>query len=312
LRSITVMLPAFNEADNLSFVLREAAEVLADLTDDWTLLVIDDGSSDGTLGLIEELGSEMPELQYRRLRRNFGKSEALRVGFAVVDTDIVVLMDADGQDDPAELPRLIAALDDGHDLVTGRRSIRNDRFIKRNTSKLYNTATSKVSGVEGKDFNSGFKVMRGEVAKSLEMYGELHRYIPVLASWAGYRVTEVEVEHRARNSGSSKFGKARFWRGLLDLMTVKFITTYDTRPFHLIGSAGLIIGAVGGALLMWMGVLKILGEGIGTRPALIIGVLCAVVAVQLVSVGLLAELLVHLRRRTFFDTVIKPESKTHV
>lgn len=303
MRSITVLMPAYNEADNLPVVVKEAADVLASLTDDWSILVVDDGSTDGTQGVLRDIRDNVPQLRWVRLRRNFGKSEALRVGFGEVDADLVVLMDADGQDDPNELPNLIAALDDGHDLATGRRSIRNDRFIKRNTSKIYNAATARVSGVDGKDFNSGFKAMKGEVASSLEMYGELHRYIPVLAAWSGYRVTEVDVEHRERHAGRSKFGRSRFWRGFLDLVTVKFLTTYDTRPFHLIGAIGILIGFVGAALLTWMGVLLLAGEGVGTRPALTIGVLCTVVAVQLVSVGLLAELFVHHRRRTVTDTV---------
>ena len=200
---------------------------------------------------------------------------------------------------------MLELLDNGYDLVTGRRSVRNDRFIKRNTSKIYNAATAKVSGVDGKDFNSGFKAMRGEVAKSVEMYGELHRYIPVLAAWAGYRVTEVDVDHRARIAGRSKFGRSRFWRGFLDLVTVKFLTTYDARPFHLIGGLGVLLGLAGAVLLGWMGILRLTGEGIGTRPALIIGVLCAVVAVQLITVGLLAELIIHLQRRRRPDSVVR-------
>ena len=158
-------------------------------------------------------------------------------------------MDADGQDDPDELPRLLAALDGGLDLVTGRRAVRNDRFIKRNTSKLYNGVTAKVTGVPGKDFNSGLKAMRRELADSLEMYGELHRYIPVLAVWNGFRVGEVDVEHHERLHGTSKFGRARFWRGFLDLVTVKFLTTYTARPFHLFGGIGFVIGFIGIGLL---------------------------------------------------------------
>ena len=211
------------------------------------------------------------------------------------------MMDADGQDDPGELDKLLAGIDQGFDLVTGRRSIRNDRFVKRTTSRFYNWCTAKVSGVDGRDFNSGFKLMRGEVAKNLDLYGEMHRYIPPLAEWVGYRSVEIDVNHRERLAGESKFGPARFWRGFFDLITVKFLTTYDSRPFHLIGSMGFAAGLLGSILLAWMAIEKLQGNGIGTRPALTIGVLLVVVSVQLISVGLLAELFVHQTRRSRGD-----------
>jgi glycosyltransferase involved in cell wall biosynthesis len=235
-----------------------------------------------------------------RLRRNAGKSAALSAGLARAQGEYVVLMDADGQDDPSQIPRLLAALDadESVDLVTGRRAVRHDRFVKRTTSRLYNRATSMVTGVEGRDFNSGFKAMRRDLATGLELYGELHRYIPVLAQWRGFRVAEVDVEHQERRHGSSKFGRARFWRGFLDLITVKFLTTYTGRPFHLFGGLGVLMGAAGSGLLGWMLVEKLLGNPIGTRPALLAGVLLVVVGVQMVLLGLLAELSVHLRRDT--------------
>jgi glycosyltransferase involved in cell wall biosynthesis len=247
-------------------------------------------------------GLRSPNVRYIRLRRNAGKSAALSVGLDHVHGERVVLMDADGQDDPAELGKMLAALDDGYDLATGRRAVRNDRFIKRNTSKIYNGVTSKVTGVEGKDFNSGFKAMSRELADSLEMYGELHRYIPVLAVWGGFKTTEVDVEHHERLHGKSKFGRARFWRGFLDLVTVKFLTTYTARPFHLFGGVGFGIGFGGAALLVWMAISKALGHSIGTRPALQLGVLLVVVAVQMLSLGLLGELMVNLRRRRSLDS----------
>jgi dolichol-phosphate mannosyltransferase len=225
------------------------------------------------------------------------------VGIEQIEGVFLALMDADGQDDPEELPRLLSHLDDqGIDLVTGRRSVRNDRFVKRTTSKLYNGATARVTGVPGRDFNSGLKVMTTELARSLELYGELHRYIPVLAVWNGYRVGELDVEHHERRHGRSKFGRARFWRGFLDLVTVKFLTTYTARPFHLFGGIGFVIGLVGAALLTWMLVERLLGEQIGTRPALQAGILLVVVAVQMVSLGLLGELMVNLRRRRSLDS----------
>ncbi|MCB0987253.1 MAG: glycosyltransferase family 2 protein [Microthrixaceae bacterium] len=292
---LSVLLPAYNEADNLPEVVPAIAGALEATGRTWEIVVVDDGSTDGTRTVMGPLRSD--RVRYIRLRRNSGKSAALSMGLDHVRGDVVVLMDADGQDDPSELPKLLAALDGGVDLVTGRRAVRNDRFVKRTTSVLYNGVTAKVTGVDGKDFNSGFKVMRRDVADSLEMYGELHRYIPVLAVWNGFRVSEVDVEHHERLHGSSKFGRARFWRGFLDLVTVKFLTTYTARPFHLFGGLGFVIGAVGSVLLAWMLASKVTGHAIGNRPALQLGVLLVVVAVQMVSLGLLAELVVNLRRR---------------
>ena len=297
---VSVLMPAYNEAENLVEIVPATAAALDRLDRTWEILVVDDGSTDGTRSVMA--GLRNANVRYIRLRRNAGKSAALSVGLDHVHGERVVLMDADGQDDPTELDRMLARLDEGVDLVTGRRAVRNDRFVKRNTSKVYNGVTAKVTGVPGKDFNSGFKVMSRELADSLEMYGELHRYIPVLAVWGGFQTAEVDVEHHERLHGRSKFGRARFWRGFLDLVTVKFLTTYTTRPFHLFGGVGFGIGAGGAALLLWMLVSKLLGHEIGQRPALQVGVLLVVVAVQMVSLGLLGELMVNLRRRRQLDS----------
>jgi dolichol-phosphate mannosyltransferase len=292
---ISVVIPAFDEAESLPGLLARLVPELEALTTSAEVIVVDDGSRDGTAEAVRALA--LPGVHVERLRVNRGKSAALRTGLGLAKGDVIVLMDADGQDDPAELPRLVAALDDDElDLVTGRRAHRNDRAAKRVPSRLYNWATARVTGVPGRDFNSGFKAMRRDVARDLDLYGELHRYIPVLASWAGYRTGEVDVTHHPRAEGQSKFGAERFWRGLLDLVTVKFLTTYTARPFHLFGGIAALSGLVGSGLLAWMLVLRISGETIGTRPALLAGVLLVVVAVQLASLGLIAELLVHLRR----------------
>ncbi len=294
---MSVVLPAYNERDNLAELVPEAGAALRGAGVTFEVVVVDDGSTDGTAELMREL--ESPDVVNVRLRRNAGKSAALSAGLARAQGEYVVLMDADGQDDPRQIPRLLAALDadDGLDLVTGRRAVRHDRFVKRTTSRVYNRVTSLVTGVDGRDFNSGFKAMRRELAVGLELYGELHRYIPVLAHWQGFRVGEVDVDHHERRHGASKFGRARFWRGFLDLITVKFLTTYTGRPFHLFGGLGVLMGVAGSGLLAWMLVEKLMGNPIGTRPALLAGVLLVVVAVQMVLLGLLAELSVHLRRR---------------
>ncbi len=300
---VSVILPAYNERANLAELVPETVAVLADTGLTFEVIVVDDGSTDGTAGLMAQ--HRVPEVVHIRLRRNAGKSAALSTGLARARGERIVLMDADGQDDPGEIPRLLAMLDQEEvDLVTGRRAIRHDRFVKRQTSRIYNGVTSRVTGVPGRDFNSGLKAMRRDLAIGLELYGELHRYIPVLAVWRGFRVAELDVEHHSRRHGESKFGRARFWRGFLDLITVKFLTTYTGRPFHLFGGLGVVMGLAGSGLLTWMFIERVLGNRIGTRPALITGVLLVVVGVQMVSLGLMAELSVHLRRRGNLDAVI--------
>jgi dolichol-phosphate mannosyltransferase len=311
--TISVIMPALDEGANLAEIVPRTLDMLAELGEPHEILVVDDGSTDGTAELMDVMAAKHPGVRYLRLRRNYGKSTALQTGFDEVTGDVIVLMDADGQDQPEEIPKLLRALDEGLDLATGRRVRRSDRVIKRYTSRLYNWVTAKVTGIDGEDFNSGLKAMRREVMKPLVLYGELHRYIPVLAKWNGFAVGEVDVAHAKRLHGRSKFGSARFYRGFLDLLTVKFITTYTGRPFHLFGGLGIAFGFVGGALLAWMFVLRLMGRGIGERPALIIGVLLVMVAVQLMTLGLLAELIVHFRRdrdpEVFVDTVANPRGE---
>lgn len=298
--SICAVLPAYNEAENLPEVVDELAAALRSEFAEWQILVVDDGSTDDTAAILDDLEARVPEVTSIRIRVNQGKSNALRVAFEALSVDLIMLMDADGQDDPAALSVMLEQIDAGFDLVTGRREVRHDRFVKRNTSKLYNLATAKMTGVDGSDFNSGFKLMRRTVGDNLSLYGELHRYIPVLAAWSRFQVTEVDVNHRDRLHGSSKFGRNRFWRGMLDLFTVKFLITYDRRPFHLIGGLGIALGAAGVALMLWMLIEWIMGTEVGNRPALLAGVTLFMVGVLLVSVGLLAELILHLhyeRRR---------------
>lgn len=293
-QSISLIVPALNEADNLVETIPQAIAVLEEMNVDYEVIVVDDGSTDDTSKVMRKLRAVHPHLRSIRLRRNTGKAAAMSIGFDLATSDIFVTMDADGQDEPRAIPVLVAKLDEGFDLVTGRRATRQDRFLKRHTSQLYNATTSWVSGVPGRDFNSGLKVLRREVAETVDLYGELHRYLPVLASWSGFSVTEVEVEHHARLHGKTKYGIARFWRGLFDLCTVKFITSYNRRPFHLFGGAGLLSALVGTGLLIWMFIRHVMGLPVGDHPALITGVLFEVVAVQLLSFGLLGELLVYL------------------
>lgn len=301
---VRVVVPALDEAENLVVVVPRIVGQLASLGVDGHVLVVDDGSTDKTREVVADLAAHDARIGLLSLGRNQGKATALRHGFErVLDegADVVVMMDADGQDDPAELGTLIARLDDGADLVTGaRNSNRNDRFVKRTTSKLYNGTTALLSGVDGRDFNSGFKVMRADVARQASpmLYGELHRYLTVVASWQGFRTAEVTVQHHERLHGRSKYGIARFWRGFVDLLTIRFLMSYESRPSHLfsgVGFTSLLLGGLGMAYLL---ALKLTGHAIGGRPLLIASVVLLLGGLQLVLFGLLAELVVYSRHRT--------------
>lgn len=299
---VWVVVPAFDEASNLEIVVPQIVEHLHTVDPDGQVLVVDDGSRDNTREVLEALQQSLPCLHVDGWRRNRGKAAALKQGFTVAlqaDASIVVMMDADGQDDPSELPRVLEQVGNGSDLVTGARHERNDRFVKRWTSKIYNGTTSRLSGTPGRDFNSGFKAMTAETAEAVSpmLYGELYRYITVIAHWLGFEVTEVPVKHHARLHGKTKYGLNRFWRGMLDLMTVRFLMSYEHRPSHLFGGLGIISILVGIVMLAYLFVEKLLGAAIGQRPMLLIAVLLVVAGLQVLLFGLLAELIVYVRQR---------------
>lgn len=299
-----VVVPALNEAENLVVVVPKICEVLDRVAPDGRVLVVDDGSTDDTADVMAKLAANIDRVEVEVLRRNMGKAAALHRGFERAlseGADTVVMMDADGQDDPDELPTVLAPLiDESADLVTGARIERKDRFVKRNTSKIYNGVTRVLSGTPGRDFNSGFKAMRADVVSDLQpmLYGEMHRYLTVLAHQAGYRVAERTVKHHPRLMGESKYGLARFWRGFADLVTVRFLLSYENRPSHLFGGIGCLSFLVGSLILAYLTVVKITGASIGDRPLLLAGVLFVLVGLQLVLFGLLAELMVHARQRS--------------
>ena len=295
-RTLTVIVPALNESGALPDLIAELHAALGPLELEYGILVVDDGSTDGTFELVGEMAATDPRLGALRLRRNFGKSAALAVGFDSTAADLVITIDGDGQDDPADIPRLLERIEAGDDLVSGWKRDRKDPWTRRLASKIFNSFTSLLTGVRMHDMNCGFKAYRGECARSLEVYGELHRFLPVLAEQQGWVVAEVPVNHRPRRHGRSRFGLERYLRGALDLMTVSFLGRYQNRPLHLFGGLGVLFSLVGLAIGLYLTVIWIGGQAIGDRPLLFLGVLLIVVGVQLFSLGLLAQILVVNRR----------------
>ncbi|MCS6808558.1 MAG: glycosyltransferase family 2 protein [Bacteroidota bacterium] len=291
---ISVVIPVLNEEESL----RELASRLESVLDTiamhaYEVLFIDDGSTDNSYRVLQELHQMNPRLHAIRFRRNYGKSAALAVGFARAEGEIVITMDADLQDDPQEIPALCAKLAEGYDLVSGWKKKRYDPWHKTLPSKLFNLVTSYMSGIRLHDFNCGLKAYRREVVKALTIYGDMHRYIPALAHWEGFRVTEIAVQHHPRRFGVSKFGAKRFMTGFLDLLTVLFTTKYVKRPLHLFGSIGTIMLLAGIGIEATLTVEWVLGKTyFSNRPLTLLGMLLIIVGVQLISMGLLGELLV--------------------
>jgi glycosyltransferase involved in cell wall biosynthesis len=270
---------------------REIAAALESRSDEFEVIFVDDGSTDGSRGVLAQLNAESTNVVVVHLRRNFGKATALQAGFQEARGDVIVTIDADLQDDPAEIPQLLAKLEEGFDLVSGWKTRRNDPWTRRLLSRLFNRTTAVVSGVRLHDVNCGLKAYRAEVVDGMRLYGELHRFVPVLASYRGFRVAEIPVNHRARPHGQSRYGPERYLRGFFDLLSVTFMGRYRHRPLHLFGGLGLLMGAIGFVILVYLTVLKLWGEAIGHRPLLTLGVLLVVVGIQLVSLGLLSELI---------------------
>jgi glycosyltransferase involved in cell wall biosynthesis len=295
IRSLSLVVPVFNEAESLLNLYREIVATIEPLGLEWELIFVDDGSSDGSGRLLRALYAADPRVQLIQFRRNFGKSAALSAGFAAAGGDAVVTLDSDLQDIPAEIPRLLDELREGADLVSGWKFPRNDPLTKRLPSSLFNAVVRASTGLQLHDFNCGLKAYRSDVIREIHIYGELHRYIPVLAHFRGFRVTELKVGHRPRQFGASKFGGRRFARGFFDLLTVLFLTQYTRRPLHFFGWFGLSSLVVGFLINTYLSVLWFLGQPIGHRPLLTLGVLMMVVGAQFVVFGLLAEMIASTR-----------------
>jgi glycosyltransferase involved in cell wall biosynthesis len=290
-RLVSIVVPLLNEEATVASLYDEVRDALAALEDDWELIYVDDGSADGSYRELLRLHAAHENVRVVRLRRNFGKAAALAAGVEVAAGELIVTMDADLQDDPAEIPHLLAKLDEGYDIVSGWKSDRQDPFFRRLVSRVYNTATRWATGVALHDMNCGLKVYRAEVFEDIRLYGERHRFVPVLAHHLGFSVTEFPVNHRPRLNGRSRFGIERYLRAPFDLLTIVFMGRYRYRPLHLFGGVGLVSSLAGFAILLYLAVEKIGGAGIGQRPLLLLGILLVVVGVQSLSLGLIGEML---------------------
>ncbi|HVK20140.1 MAG TPA: glycosyltransferase family 2 protein [Actinokineospora sp.] len=292
---VSVLVPVKDEEATLAILAKQVATAFADDPRlSYELLFVDDGSTDRSWAVMRELADEYDHIRAIRLRRNFGKAAALAAAVAEARGARVVTMDGDLQDDPAEVPRLLAELDAGADLVTGHKADRKDPLSKRLPSKVFNKVTGLITGLSLNDYNSGLKAARIEVYRGVPLYGELHRYIPALAHHVGYRVAELPVNHRPREHGTSKYGFERYVRGAIDLMTVVTITKYGRRPAHLFGGLGLLSGAIGFLILLYLtGLWVFTTDPIGTRPLLNLGILLVILSVQMISLGLIAEIVLH-------------------
>ncbi len=288
---ISVVVPVHDEERSVALLYDELRSALEPLHTEWEAIFVDDGSTDGTFAALTRLHNGVDNVRVVRLRRNFGKAAALRAGFDQAQGETVVTIDGDLQDDPAEIPRLLAKLEEGFDLVSGWKTRRRDPLSRRILSRIFNRVTGAFSGVHLHDMNCGLKAYRVEVVRGLRLYGELHRFIPVLAHYRGFRIAELPVNHRPREHGRSRYGVERYLRGFLDLLTVSFIGRYRHRPLHLFGGLGLILGAFGTAILVYLTVLKALGNAIGHRPLLMLGVLLVVIGLQFFSLGLISEMI---------------------
>jgi glycosyltransferase involved in cell wall biosynthesis len=288
---ISVVIPLHNEERSIALLYDELEAALEPLDEDWEAVFVDDGSTDGSFAALTRLHAVHENVRAVRLRRNFGKAAALATGFDNARGETVVTIDSDLQDDPAEIPRLLVKLEEGFDLVSGWKTHRRDPLRRRVPSRIFNWVTGRVSGLRLHDMNCGLKAYRAEVVRGMRLYGELHRFIPVLAHYRGFRITELSVNHRPREHGRSRYGVERYVRGFLDLLTVSFIGRYRHRPLHLFGGLGLILGLIGVVILAYLTVVKALGHAIGERPLLTLGVLLVVVGLQFFSLGLISEML---------------------
>ena len=297
---LSLVIPVFNEEESLRPLCAKIHSVVERFDFASEIVFVDDGSTDGSFAVIEELHQQYAEVRAVRFRRNHRKAAALAAGFKEVRGQVIVTMDADLQDDPDEIPRLLAALEQDCDLVSGWKKERHDPVSKTWPSKLWNRITSAVAGIRLHDFNCGLKIYRREVAEDALpfLYGELYRYLPAIAHWAGYRVVEIPVQHHPRQFGVSKFGTKRLLNGFLDLLTITFVVRFMTTPMHIFGSMGLLASLAGSLICGYIAWLRLAYGNIQNRhPLLMLGVLLVIVGIQFFSTGLLGDMLASMHQR---------------
>lgn len=298
-KKTSVVVPLFNEEESLRTLTQEIVKAFQQIKMEYEIIFVDDGSTDGSLRILKDLKQQNNHIKYISFRQNYGKAAALQVGFEEVKGDAVITMDADLQDDPSEIPNLLKKLNENWDVVSGWKRKRYDPFIKKHTSKFFNYTTRLMSGIKIHDFNCGLKAYRKEVVKSINLYGELHRYIPVLAKYNGFSVTEIPVKHHPRRYGKTKYGISRFFKGFIDLITVAFTTRYVKRPLHFFGMLGSMAFLSGFLINIYLTYEWFFHNiSLTRRPLLLFGILMIIVGVQLFSVGLIGEMLVYNKHNT--------------
>jgi len=302
---ISFVIPVFNEQNSL-YELYDLIALEMSAVDDYEVIFVDDGSNDSSFEVIQQLLQKDSRIKGLKLRRNFGKSVALDEGFKFAQGDIIITLDADLQDDPREVPRLIAKLNEGYDLVSGWKQQRKDHVLSKNIpSILFNYMVGMMSGLKLHDYNCGFKVYSKKLVKRLSLYGGLHRYIPAIAHSLGFKVTEIPVVHHPRQYGKSKYGIERFSHGLFDFITIVFLTRYLKRPMHFFGWFGILFFSSGFGVCSYLTVLWLIGEKIGTRPLLILGVLLILVGIQFIFTGLIAEMITYNSQKEAGEDIVE-------
>ena len=305
-RQVSFVIPAMDESESIQKLLAEITRVCDEQSIDRQVIFVDDGSTDSTWQVMESLAAADKQTEAIRFRRNFGKAAALSAGFDAARGELVITMDADLQDDPDEIPRFLAKIDEGYDVVSGWKRVRHDPWHKVGPSRVFNWLVSRMTGVKLHDHNCGFKAYRREIFDEVKLYGERHRFVPVLAASRGWKVGEIEVEHHAREFGQSKYGVSRIIKGFLDLMTIYFLTGFGRRPLHLIGSLGLICFAAGGLGIIYLSFMRVLTWTVeGMEPlhlhksaVFYYCILAILLGAQMLLAGLLAELIVSLSRES--------------